>query len=208
MDIAKHISAYREPYDNALAELSELLERLEELDVEREAVITRIGEVKEGISALAPLVKENPVETHPDLFPDHSETGADLGLTDGIRRVLANSAPKRLTPVGVRTGLGAIGFQTKSKNILPSIHTVLKRLEKNNEVTSKTEEDGRTWYRWNQPVYKPEITATHGGSGRGFSATEGAAARAVDDLIRMRSTPAGRALEKTLEEAEKFDKYR
>jgi hypothetical protein len=151
MDTTKYEMAYRGPYENALAELGALMERLEDLDVEREAVITRIGEVKEGIGALAPLVKANPIDTHPHLFPDDSVAGADLGLTDAIRRVLANSAPKRLTPVGVRTGLAAIGFQTKSKNILPSIHTVLKRLEKNEEITSKTEEDGRTWYSWKEP---------------------------------------------------------
>ncbi len=145
MDITKYIQAYRQPYDDALAELTALMDRLEELDVERDSVITRIGEVKEGVAAFAPLVKENPVETHPHLFPDHSEAGTDLGLTDAVRRVLANSKPKRLTPVGVRTGLAAIGYQTKSKNILPSIHTVLKRLEKNDEIVSKTEEDGRTW---------------------------------------------------------------
>jgi len=156
MDIKKYISAYREPYDNALAELGALMDRLEELDIERDGLVTRIGEVQEGALGLAPLVKENPVESHPELFPDLSEVGgADLGLTDAIRRVLANSAPKRLTPVGVRTGLAAIGFQTQSKNILPSIHTVLKRLEKNKEIASKTEENGRTWYVWNGPTHTP-----------------------------------------------------
>lgn len=159
MDTNKYISAYREPYDNALAELGALMDRLEELDVERDGLVTRIGEVQEGALGLAPLVKENPVETHPELFPDRSEVGgADLGLTDAIRRVLANSNPKRLTPVGVRTGLAAIGFQTQSKNILPSIHTVLKRLEKSNEIVSKTEEDGRTWYSWNGPIRIPGRT--------------------------------------------------
>lgn len=152
MDTKKYVATYREPYDNALAELGALMDRLEELDIERDGLITRIGEVREGATGLAPLVKENPVETHPELFPDHSGAGADLGLTDAIRRVLANSNPKRLTPVGVRTGLAAIGFQTQSKNILPSIHTVLKRLEKSDEITSKTEEDGRTWYKWNGPI--------------------------------------------------------
>lgn len=157
MDLGKYIASYREPYERALTELAELVERLEEIDIERDAVITRIGEVREGIAAFVPLVKENPAETHPDLFPDESDSGADLGLTDAIRKVLANSNPKRLTAVGVRTGLGAIGFQTKSKNILPSIHTVLKRLEKNEEISGKTEEDGRTWYKWNGPSRKPPL---------------------------------------------------
>jgi len=151
MDTTEYIASYREPYEKALSELEYLIDRLEQIDVERDAVITRISEVREGIAAFAPLVKENPAETHPELFPDESDVGADLGLTDAIRKVLANSNPKKLTPVGVRTGLAAIGFQTKSKNILPSIHTVLKRLEKNNEISSKTEEDGRTWYKWDGP---------------------------------------------------------
>jgi hypothetical protein len=151
MEIMKYDSIYREPYEASLKELADLMDRLEAIDTERDGLITRMSEVREGIAALAPLVKENPAETHPELFPNESESTADLGLTDAIRRVLANANPKKLTPVGVRTGLAAIGFKTESKNILPSIHTVLKRLEKNGEISSKTEEDGRTWYKWSGP---------------------------------------------------------
>jgi len=157
MDLTKYITAYREPYEKALAELAELIQRLEEIDIERDAVITRIDEVRDGIAAFAPLVKENPAETHPDLFPDESEVGADLGLTDAIRRVLGNANPKKLTPVGVRTGLTAIGFKTDSKNLLSSIHSVLKRLKKSSEVVSETGEDGRTWYKWNAPTYNVTV---------------------------------------------------
>jgi hypothetical protein len=151
MEITKYDSIYREPYEASLKELADLMDRLEAIDIERDGLITRMSEVREGLAALAPLVKENPAETHPELFPNESESAADLGLTDAIRRVLANANPKKLTPVGVRTGLAAIGFKTQSKNILPSIHTVLKRLEKNGEISSKTEEDGRTWYKWSGP---------------------------------------------------------
>src|SRR5688572_16418307 len=134
MDITEFIAAYREPYEKALAELARLTDRLEQIDIERDDIFTRMAEVREGIAALALLVKENPAKTHPELFPDDSESGADLGLTDAIRRVLANAKPKKLTPVGVRTGLAAIGFKTDSKNLLSSIHSVLKRLKKSDEV--------------------------------------------------------------------------
>ena len=153
METAKYDSIYREPYEASLKELADLMDRLEAIDIERDGLVTRMSEVREGIAALASLVKENPAETHPELFPDESESAADMGMTDAIRRVLANAKPKKLTPVGVRTGLAAIGFKTDSKNILPSIHTVLKRLEKNGEISSKIEEDGRTWYQWSGPTY-------------------------------------------------------
>ena len=145
-----NVSDYKQTYQKALAELSDLMERREQLEIELEGVDTRIGEVRQGIKALSPLCQENPYTTRPDLFPEIDAIAPDVGLTDAIRKVLTLSNPNYLSPVGVRAGLEAIGFEIKSKNILPSIHTILKRLDEKKEVMTQTVE-GRTWYRWNAP---------------------------------------------------------
>lgn len=140
---------YKHVYQKALSELSDLMEKREVLEIDLEQLDSRIGEVRQGITALLPLAKENPYSARPDLFPELDSIAPDLGLTDAIRRVLSLSAPNYISPVGVRAGLEATGYEIKSKNILPSIHTILKRLD-GKDVISK-DVDGRTWYRWNLP---------------------------------------------------------
>jgi len=143
---------YKIVYEKALSELSDLMDRREQLDIERDSLDGRIREIRQGVEALAPLAKENPRATHSDLFPEAETPTADIGLTDAIRTVLSNTAPNWLTPVGIRTGLSAAGYEIKSKNILPSIHRTIKRLE-GKEIESKDIE-GRTWYRWSAPPYQ------------------------------------------------------
>ncbi len=148
------LADYKAMYDKALTELARLMEQREQLEIECDNVDIRITQVRQGIDALVPLCDENPYMTHPDLFPIGPHTFMpNTGLTDAIRKVMANIAPMSATAVSVRTGLKTIGYEIDSKNILPSIHTILKRLEEKGEVVSK-EVKGKTWYRWKAPKHR------------------------------------------------------
>lgn len=155
-------SAYTNVFNEAVQELSKLMERRDELDNEREELDTRISQVREGVVALAPLCNVNPFTTYPALFPDVMTV---VGLTDAIRSVLQLSSQHFLSPVAIRTGLKEIGFDISSNSILPSIHTVLKRLAKSGEVETE-DRDGKTVYKW-----KVQGTKVHGSTASGSAPT-------------------------------------
>jgi hypothetical protein len=87
-------------------------------------------------------------EDNPFLFPDEYSDNTDVGLTDGIRQVLSSHEEAYLSPVFIRDRLADVGFDIKThKNILASIHTVLRRLQRKGEAVPFIKE-GRTAYRW------------------------------------------------------------
>ena len=133
----------------ALEELAELMAERETLDERREALherIVRLRRVAWGLASLCDV--ENIEQEHPSLFPDEFSDNADVGLTDAIRQVLSSHEEASLSPVFIRDRLAGVGFDIKThKNILASIHTVLKRLQRRGEVTPFIRE-GRTSYRW------------------------------------------------------------
>jgi len=151
---------YKTIYDTAIEHLTQLMEKREELELRRDFLDKQISVVKELIYNAATYIAENPSRDYPELFgsPGLMAPISDIGFTGGIRKILSNAGTNWLSPVMVRDGLKGVGYENKSKNILPSIHTVLKRLEENKEVESKDIE-GRTWYRWNPaaPKYQEPI---------------------------------------------------
>lgn len=148
------LTIYKGIYQKALAELTQLVDRRERMTMAIEEMDARIDKVRQGIEALVPLCDEDPHATHPHLFQQEFDAIApETGLTNAVRKVMANIAPKGATAVGVRTGLRAIGYEIKSPNILPSLHTILKRLNEKGELKSKDVE-GRTWYFWDLPTIK------------------------------------------------------
>jgi hypothetical protein len=141
---------YKQTFDTAIQELSDLMEERENLDNQREEITARIAKVRRGVLALSPLVGEEPksVETkYPHLFPELIPP--DIGLTDAVRKVLqVNNI--FLTPVKVKTELKVVGYDIdRYKNILASIHTILKRLLDAGEVESGSVNEV-TAYKWKQ----------------------------------------------------------
>jgi hypothetical protein len=132
-------------YGQAMQELSELLEERERLEIKCDEIDTRLAEIRKGVVALAPLCGRFPWAEHPEWFPD-IDVLRDIGLTDAIREVLQRAGQVYLSPVGIRDGLKDVGYEIKSKNILPSIHNTVKRLIDAVEVETENRE-GRTWYR-------------------------------------------------------------
>jgi hypothetical protein len=145
---------YKAVFDKGIGQLKTLMERREKLEIERDNLEWEISLSRQLVEAVAVYCAENPHLEYPELFPGQNSRwgpASEVGFTDGIRKVLATTAPGWITAVMIRTALPKAGYEIESKNILPSIHTVLKRLVEKKEVESKSEE-GRLWYRWNLPV--------------------------------------------------------
>ena len=137
--------SYKVMLEQAVSELTEALAEQARLDAARDELDDRIVELKQGIIALAPLSGVNVQFKYADLLPEYNAL-IPVGLKEAILQVLAAvKDDKYITPVAVRAGLESTGYEIKSKNILPSIHNVLKRLE-GREVESD-DVNGKTGYR-------------------------------------------------------------
>jgi uncharacterized protein (UPF0335 family) len=144
--------SYEDALNVAIKELSGLMEECEILETRRAQLNQRIARLRKGVAGLSSLAgREWPdvINQHPNLFPDSMPL--DIGMTDAVRKVL-QSNDIFFTPVDVRTDLRSFGYDTEQyKNILASIHTILKRLAAAGEVQTGTVEDG-TVYKWKRGV--------------------------------------------------------
>ena len=123
-------------YGDALADARQELDRLRALRFE---VDLRIAKLERTISGLATLCGE------PDIAPQ--------GLTDACRSVLQSTTAYQLTPIEVRDELKKMGFDlSRYENPLAVIHTTLKRLAEQGEVTICLVAGGSatTAYRWDR----------------------------------------------------------
>lgn len=140
---------YQNALKTALADLSELMSEREELDTRREGLDMRIFRLREGLFGLAILCGTDTNQLaaeYPELFPDLIPP--DMGLTDAIRKAMV-SKHTYVSPVEVRQRLEEMNYDIKKyKNVLASIHTILKRLTESNEVEAGTR-DGKIVYRAN-----------------------------------------------------------
>ncbi len=133
-------------YKRALAAAIGEYDRLKE---EREAIETRLAQLRQIIGALGPLCR----------LPRHDA----LGLTDACRSVLrATYGP--LTPVDVKAGLQTMGLDLSAhSNPLASIHSVLKRLARSGEILQLKDRRRKAVYAWKHPVIPVAITDGQGG---------------------------------------------
>lgn len=140
---------YKAILDKAVEELRTLFTRQDEIAEEAEVVGNRITEVKQGILALAPLCGIQAQRKYAELFPEYNPF-LPVGLNEAILTVLGRvEDDKFITPVTIRNGLAATGYEIKSKNILPSIHNVLKRLD--GYKVESGDVNGKTGYRLLKP---------------------------------------------------------
>jgi hypothetical protein len=146
--------AYRLALECAMRDLEGALSDRDRLDAEREEAETRVTNLRHAIFGLATLAGEDSetfTAQHPDLFPELIDP--DVGLTDAVREVL-KTVKVFITPVKVRDRLTEMHYDlSKYKNVLASLHTVLKRLADNDEVFVDTR-GGKTMYRWKVPALR------------------------------------------------------
>lgn len=146
-------SPYKDAFQQAIEDLSKAMETRETLELDVFNNDRRISMFREAALSLGGLcgkdVKDITAE-HPELFPDMIDP--DTGLTDAVRKALQSLHAMSLSPIQVRNRMESLGFDLSPyKNVLASIHTILKRLKAKNEVTSR-ERDGKTVYRWALPI--------------------------------------------------------
>lgn len=142
--------SYKQSYDVAMEELAELMSEREEIDVRREEVERRITRLRDAIVGLGNLCNKSAYEIareRPELFPDTASP--DVGFTDAIRNVFREGKEYFFSPVEIRDYLEFEGFDiSKYKNVLASIHSIVKRLKNKNEIFEGTR-DGKVVYKCN-----------------------------------------------------------
>lgn len=143
-------TTYKESFDVAMGELAELMTEREEIEVRREQVDQRITRLREAIFGLGHLCDKSRYEIareRPELFPDNAPS--DVGFTDAVRKIFKDYKTDTFSPVEIREFLEFGGFDvSKYRNVLASIHSILKRLKAKNEILDDTK-DGKVFYRLN-----------------------------------------------------------
>lgn len=125
---------YKKTLQAAQAELEELLIKQEEIE-------QRIARVKQAIISLAPLAEE-PGST---FWTSALAAIRGEGISDTCRQIL-QSTGKPLSPVEIKQQLLNMGIDlSRQKNVMASIHSLLKRLVANDEI--ETRDEGLT-YKW------------------------------------------------------------
>jgi hypothetical protein len=133
------------------AELERERKVLGELLRQREALATKIAKQQTKVAALAALCDAS--EEIDDM------TEMDLGgLTNACRTAFRAAGNKGLMPTEMRGALERLRFPTQThKNILASIHTVIRRLEKAGEIRKgihdRHEGQDKSVYQWALPSY-------------------------------------------------------
>lgn len=132
---------------NYKAELEKARQELSQLLMDAELVQNLIAKQKRKIAALAELADET------------EDSAAPLGLVEGITdavRTVFRSAEKPLNPAEVRTRVEALGLPPQ-KNILASVHTVIRRLQESGEVEPVGDVQFGGGYRWKRPSWMPPM---------------------------------------------------
>jgi hypothetical protein len=123
--------------------LESAIKEYERLKAERDAVETRLAQLRQIIAGLGPLCELPSKNAPPPL---------ELGLTDACRSALRASM-SGLTAGDVRERIGGLGIDSDGySNLLASIHIVLKRLVASGEVFSYRGRDGKPVYAWKRPA--------------------------------------------------------
>ncbi|HXC71393.1 MAG TPA: hypothetical protein VN644_15535 [Pyrinomonadaceae bacterium] len=147
--------AYKAAYEQAIEDLTTAMETQERLALEAWKVDREVSLFRESALALGNLCGKSEKEVaaeHPELFPESIDP--DTGLTDAVRKALQSVSNVSLSPVQVRNRMEKMGFDLKAyKNVLASIHTILKRLQTKGDVSTR-ERDGKTVYRWSKVIVK------------------------------------------------------
>jgi hypothetical protein len=96
-----------------------------------------IGKLRETIAALYRITGQE--------FAENDE----LGITDAIRLAFKTAPGQKMTALDVRGRLEQLGFDLSGyRNVLASIHTVLKRLEEKREISRIDTVGGKAAYAW------------------------------------------------------------
>lgn len=113
---------------NSKTELREARNELEQMYVELDELQARIAKQKRVIAALTELANVDE-DSRPPIGLVH-------GITDACKTAVIGAKYKLLYPSEVRDRIKALGFPDQ-KNLLASVHTVLKRLAASGQIAEK-----------------------------------------------------------------------
>src|SRR6266700_7184571 len=128
-------------------ELQQAREKLQDLLVQSDELQVRIAKQKRVVAALVELTDVDEESSAPE--------GLVSGITDACKTVLW-SAEKALFPVEVRDRIKALGFP-EQKNLLASVHTVLKRLAIAGEAKEVYPAEGSGPAAYRRPTFGERI---------------------------------------------------
>ncbi len=126
------------------------VDELQRLETTYSDLGTQIARQKKKVAALHELA-------------DLDDEGiAAIGLVDGITdavRTVFRSAEKPLNPAEVRTRVEALGLPPQ-KNILASVHTVIRRLQESGEIAPVGDVSFGGGYRWMGRLHERVVRKT------------------------------------------------
>jgi len=112
-----------------------------------------------------------------------TKTPSSQSLTSACRAAL-RAGPQGLTPLEVRDLLTTSGFEwTGFTNPMSAVHTVLKRLVKQDEASSRVSDDGRKRFVWKRQAWPSASPAQVAESSRIEHLLDGAVSD--EDFARM-----------------------
>jgi len=141
--------------------VTEIQKEIESLEVLQEDTSRRLARLKQSLIGLAPLADEQDQVSKPagGLFMTLSTIMAETTMTDAARQIL-QAAAKPLSPVQIKDQLVSMGKDLSGhKNVMASIHSLIKRLVDSGEI--ETKDNGLTYaWRWRglPPPPKPLIS--------------------------------------------------
>ncbi|SRR6266576_1944365 len=117
---------------------------IESLEIQQEDTERRIARLKQALIGLAPLSEEPSKPLIPGIDSFLTEVDS-MSITDAARQIL-QAAKKPLAPIDIKQQLINMGKDlSDQKNVMASIHSLLKRLREGGEI--ETKDNGLT-YQW------------------------------------------------------------
>ncbi|MGP8243859.1 MAG: hypothetical protein ACLQVN_04990 [Bryobacteraceae bacterium] len=140
-------TSYNKAFDDAARELERRLGNRDELDL-------RILQLRDTMFALAKMLHKNDSMRHQRLNQVLQRLPAGSpNLTAAVRDAVYDASSRRLTAAEVRDRVAKRSPDLAGNpHLLAAIHSTLKRLERQGEVSSEAPH-GAAAYRWNGPTY-------------------------------------------------------
>jgi hypothetical protein len=129
--------------------VTDIRKEIELLEVQHEDISRRLARLRQSLIGLAPLAEEQEQEFNSgaEALAGFSLKGllVDMTITDSARQIL-QAAPNPLSPVQIKDQLIGMGKDFSGhKNMMASIHSLIKRLVESAEI--ETKDNGLT-YSW------------------------------------------------------------
>lgn len=126
--------------------VTDIQKEIESLEILEEDTTRRLARLRQSLIGLAPLADQQDAEMEGGIA---ALTGipsvADITVTDSARQIL-QAADKPLTPIQLKNQLVGMGKDfSGQKNVMASVHSLIRRLRENDEI--ETKDNGLT-YSW------------------------------------------------------------